>query len=139
MALLFINKPSQMKITPSILSFLLFTLIIAIPPALLQYTGNITLLNPGFWTIFFFMSGLTFLVLVMMLIVQQKKKEFFAQAFLGGTTLKILTCLIFIFVFLSYNTINKMVFMGDFFYIYLLNTLFEVYVLIRNLRHKNSR
>jgi hypothetical protein len=128
-----------MKITPSILSFIIFTIIIAIPPALLQYTGSTGLLNPGFWTFFGFMSGITFLVLVGMLVVYQKKEEYFAQAFLGGTTLKILACLVFIFIFIANNTINKLVFVADFFYIYLLNTGFEVYILLRNLRHKNLR
>jgi hypothetical protein len=128
-----------MKITPTILLFLLFTFIIALPPVLLQCTGNTACLHPGFWTMFVFMSVLTFLVLMLMLVIYQKKEEYFAQAFLGGTTIKILACLIFIFVFLANNTINKMVFVADFFYIYLLNTVFEIYVLLRNLRHKNLR
>ena len=85
------------------------------------------------------MSALTFLVLMLMLVVNEKKPDYFAQAFLGGTTIKILACLIFIYVFLSNNRLNKLVFMADFFYIYLLNTVFEIYVLLRNLRHKNLR
>jgi hypothetical protein len=128
-----------MKIIPSILSFLLFTLIIAVPPVALQLTGNTDLLNPGFWTLFSFMSVLTFLVLVVILIVQQKNQEYYAQAFLGATTVKILACLIFIYVFISNNNVNKLIFMVDFLYIYLLNTVFEVSVLLRNLRHKNLR
>jgi len=79
-----------MKILPSILLFLLFTFIIAVPPLVLQYTGNADWLNPGFWMIFFFMSALTFLVLMLMLVVNEKKPDYFAQAFLGGTTIKIL-------------------------------------------------
>ena len=128
-----------MKIGPIIAFFLMFTLIIAVPPVILQYSGNGNLLNTGFWTIFFFMSVLTFLVLMLMMVVYQKNAEYFAQAFLGGTTVKILGCLIFIFVFLANNKVNKLIFCADFFYIYLLNTGFEIYVLLRNLRHKNLR
>jgi hypothetical protein len=128
-----------MSIFQSILYFFLFTIIIALPPVALQYTGNADLLTGGFWTVFFFMSAVTFLVLIIMLIVEQKNGEYFAQAFLGGTTFKILVCLIFIFVFLRNNTPNKPVFLADFFYIYLLNMVFEVYVLLRKLRHKNLR
>ena len=128
-----------MKIGPIIAFFLVFTLIIAVPPVILQYSGNGNLLNTGFWTIFLFMSVLTFLVLMLMMIVYQKNAEYFAQAFLGGTTVKILGCLIFIFVFLANNKVNKLIFGVDFFYIYLLNTGFEIYVLLRNLRHKNLR
>ncbi len=128
-----------MKIGPIIAFFLLFTLIIAVPPVILQYSGNGNLLDTGFWTIFIFMSVLTFLVLMLMMVVYQKNAEYFAQAFLAGTTVKILGCLIFIFVFLANNKVNKLIFGVDFFYIYLLNTGFEIYVLLRNLRHKNLR
>jgi len=128
-----------MKIGAIIAFFILFTIIIALPPLGLQYSGNGNLLNTGFWTIFFFMSVLTLLVLMLMMIVYQKNAEYFAQAFLGGTTIKILGCLIFILVFLANNKVNKLIFGADFFYIYLLNTGFEIYVLLRNLRHKNLR
>ena len=128
-----------MKISLAIRYFLLFTLSIAIPPVLLQYTGNSDLLTTGFWIVFFYMSGLTFFVLMLMLIVGQKKPEYFAQAFLGGTTLKILASLIFILVFLKNNTVNKPIFLAGFAYIYLLNMGFEVYVLLRKLRHENLR
>jgi hypothetical protein len=136
---IFALKLSQMKTGSIIAFFLLFTLLIAIPPVVLQHSGNGDLLDPGFWTIFAFMSVLTFLVLMLMTVVYQKNAEYFSQAFLGGTTLKILGCLIFIFVFLANNKVNKLVFGADFFYIYLLNTGFEIYVLLRNLRHKNLR
>lgn len=128
-----------MKITTVVLFFLLFTVIIAIPPLAFQYTGNGSVLAPGFWRTFFFMSGLTLLLLTGMLIVKQRGQEYFTQAFLGGTTFKILACLIFIFIFLSKYVTNKHVFLADFFYMYLLNTVFEIYVLLRSLRHKNLR
>ena len=92
-----------------------------------------------FWLIFFYISGLTFLVVCSILFVQFKNKEYYAQAFLAGTTVKILACLIFIVVFLMKNKVNKSAFLADFFYIYLLNMVFEVYLLLRNLRHKNLR
>ena len=128
-----------MKISQSIFTFFLFTLLIAAAPIALQYTGNTTLLDHEFWTLFSFISVLTFLVLVMMLVTYQKKKEYFAQAFLGGTTLKILASLIFILVFVRNNTLNKSIFLAGFAYIYLLNMAFEVYVLLRRLRHENLR
>lgn len=128
-----------MKISLAIRYFLLFTLVIAIPPVTLQYTGNPDLLTNGFWIVFFYMTGLTFFVLMLMLIVGQKKPEYFAQAFLGGTTLKILASLIFILVFVRNNTLNKSIFLADFAYIYLLNMAFEVYILLRKLRHENLR
>lgn len=128
-----------MKISRSIFLFFLFTAMIAIPPAMLQYTRNFSLLAHGFWTVFFFMSALTFLVLMLMLVAKQKNQEYFTPAFLGGTTFKILACLIFIFAFSSKNAPDKHIFLIDFVYIYLLNTAFEIYVLLRNLRHENLK
>ena len=128
-----------MKTAPFLLIFVLFTGVIAAPPAILSFRGNTDLLNPGFWSLFLFMSGLTLAALLLMLTVHAKKPEYFVQAFMGGTTFKILGCLVFIMVFLAQNSIHKFVFMGDFLYIYLLNTAFEIYVLLRNLRHQKLR
>ena len=71
--------------------------------------------------------------------MQFKNKEYFTQAFMVGTTVKILACLFFIVIFLIKNKVNKFAFLADFFYTYLLNMVFEVYLLLRNLRHKNLR
>ena len=128
-----------MKVLPSILFYLSFVLLLAIMPVAAQHNGYADWLVPNFWLIFFFLSGLTFLVLISILIVQHKNEEYYVQAFLAATTVKILACLVFIVVFLMKNKVNKYVFLADFFYIYLLNMVFEVYVLLRNLRHKNLR
>jgi len=128
-----------MKVLPSILFYLSFVLLLAIMPVAAQHNGYADWLVPNFWLIFFFLSGLTFLVLISILIVQHKNEEYYVQAFLAATTVKILACLVFIVVFLTKNKVNKYVFLADFFYIYLLNMVFEVYVLLRNLRHKNLR
>ncbi len=128
-----------MKIIPSIFAYLVFAVLLAIMPIAAQHNGYADWLVSGFWLIFFFLSGLTFLVLISILIVQQKNEDYYVQGFLAATTVKILACLVFIVVFLMKNKVNKYVFLADFFYIYLLNMVFEVYVLLRNLRHKNLR
>lgn len=127
-----------MKISAAIVYFLVFTIVIAIPPVILHQTGN-SWPDDNFWTLFAFMGVLTVLVLIGMVTIYHKNNEFFAQAFLGGTTLKILVCIAFIFFFLRNNKVNKPFFLADFVYIYLLNTAFEVYVLLRNLRLKKLR
>ena len=128
-----------MKILPSILAYLVFVIMLAMLPVTAQHNGYADWLVTNFWLIFFFLSGLTLLVLGSILFVQQKNGEYYVQAFLAATTVKILACLVFIVVFLMKNKVNKYVFLGDFFYTYLLNMVFEVYVLLRNLRHKNLR
>ena len=128
-----------MKILPSILAYLLFIILLAIPPVILQCSGNADWLVPHFWLIFFFMSGLTFLGMGIILVVQKRSGDNYVQGFLASTTLKILGSIFFIVIFLMKNKVNKHVFLADFFYIYLLNMVFEVYLLLRNLRHKNLR
>ena len=91
------------------------------------------------WLIFFFLSGLTLLVVTSILIIRQMYPNMFSEAFMGATVVKILACLIFVLIFLAKNKVNKYVFLADFFYVYLLNMVFEVYILLRNLRHKNLR
>jgi hypothetical protein len=128
-----------MKVLPSIFAYLGFVLLLSIMPVAAQHNGYADWLVPNFWLIFFFISALTLLVLGSILIVQNKKEDYYVQAFLASTTVKILACLFFIIIFLAKNKVNKYVFLADFFYVYLLNMVFEVYVLLRNLRHKNLR
>ena len=128
-----------MKIYQAILFYIWFTLIIAIPPYALNAYGHATLLIPQFWLIFFFLSGLTLLVVASILIVRQMYPTMFSEAFMGATAFKILACMIFMLVLLTKNKVDKHVFTGDFFYIYFLNTAFEVYILLRTLRHKILR
>lgn len=77
--------------------------------------------------------------MVTVLVANNKSSELVAPAFLATTTLKILGTLFFVFIFLRKNHVNKIPFAVDFFYVYFLNTGFEVYGLLRNLRNQNSR
>lgn len=128
-----------MKIYQALLFYIWFTLIIAIPPWALQAYGHAGLITPKFWLVFGFLSGLTLLVVAGILIVRQMYPQMFTEAFMGATVFKLLACLIFVLVFVAKNKVEKPVFLGDFFYIYLLNTAFEVYILLRTLRHKILR
>jgi hypothetical protein len=128
-----------MKIYYAIFFFLWFTFIIAIPPYALQNYGHADLITPNFWLIFFFLSGITLLVVTGILIIRQMYPTMFTEAFMGATVVKILGCLIFILVLVHKNKVDKYVFVGDFFYVYFLNTAFEIYILLRTLRHKILR
>ena len=127
-----------MKISHSILLFAIFAICLAIPPLALQFNNHDDWLTPNFWFIFLFISGLTFLGTFVILLIQQRKKDYYIQGFMASTTIKILACMVFILVFLRENKVNKGIFLGDFVYIYLFNMVFEVYVLMRNLRHQKQ-
>jgi hypothetical protein len=128
-----------MKIQPALISFAIFVAVLAILPVCLVFTGNANLLMPHFWGMFAYITGLTFLVVIAILFTQKINPENYAQVFLAGTTFKILACLAFMVIFLLKNKVEKSVFAGNFFYLYFLNTAFEVYVLLRNLRNQNLK
>jgi hypothetical protein len=117
----------------------LFIVIIAIPPLVLPYMGYASLITPKFWLLFFFLSGLTFLTVISILMVGKIKQDMYAQAFLAATTVKLLACMFFALVFLLKNSVNRYVFVADFFYIYFLNMGFEIYGLLRNVRNQKIR
>jgi hypothetical protein len=63
--------------------------------------------------------------------------EFGVYGILGGMTIKILVSLsFFIFILYRFPVSNRMLFGLNFFCIYFLMSLFEVIVLLRNLRRK---
>lgn len=119
--------------------YLMFVALIAVPPALLSYSAYHNWLVPGFWALFAFLSGLTMIVVTAVVFAQQMNAERGAQVFMIATTIKILACLAFVLIFILITKPNKVVFMADFFVIYLLNTAFEIYCLLRNLRNQKLR
>jgi len=92
-----------LKIYKVLLSFLIFSCLLAVPPLLLTWFDNADMLIHGFWVLYFFVSILTLMVILTVLIVQQKNNEMYAAAFLGATTFKLLACLIFVLVFIKKN------------------------------------
>jgi hypothetical protein len=129
----------ELKLLPTALSFLVFIVIISLPPLVSGYAGYPGLLIEKFWLLFFFVGGLTFFTVMAIVFVGQINKEMYAQAFLAATTVKILACLFFVLFFLKKNVVNRYVFAGDFFYVYFLNMAFEIYGLLRNLRNQKIR
>ena len=129
----------KLKIVTKIFPFLIFSLLLALGPVCLTYSGYNNLLIPQFWLLFSFVGGLTLLALIAVLAAQSIDPEMYAQSFMGATVFKLLACLTFILVFVLKHKVDKPVFMADFFYLYFLNTGFEIYVLLRNLRNQNLK
>ena len=128
-----------MKQQTAVLATLTFVFILALPPFFLSLSGSANFLVPHFWMMFGFITGLTVLVVAALLVTQKVNPEKFAETFLAATVFKILACLAFLVIFILKNKVNKTAFVGDFFYLYFLNTAFEVYVLLRNLRNQNLK
>ena len=112
---------------------------LAVVPVCLMLTGNQGLLVPQFWAMFAFIGFLTLTTLIFVFLIQNLMPEYYAQAFLGATVFKMLACLVFMLILVLKMPVNKVVFAANFFYLYFLNTGFEVYVLLRNLRNQNLK
>jgi hypothetical protein len=117
----------------TLLQFVVFTAVLAAIPALLGSSW----LVPKFWVLFFFVTAFTFIAIASLLAIQRFKPDLYAQTFLVTTIVKMLGCMAFALVFVSKIHIDKTVFLLDFAYLYFLNTAFEVYVLLCNLRNQN--
>jgi len=128
-----------LNISNTITRYLVFIILIAIPPAVLIYMGQTEYIIVKFWLLFGYLTVLTLVVIAAVLAANKKSSELVAPVFLATTTVKILGTLFFVLFFLRKNHVEKFVFAGDFFYVYFLNTAFEVYGLLRNLRNQNLR
>ncbi|MBD1395451.1 hypothetical protein [Mucilaginibacter glaciei] len=118
-------------------SFLAFVVVLAGIPLLLAYTGHSNLLLAKFWVLFSFITGFTFIVIASVLFIQRVRPILYAQAFLATTVIKMIGCMAFALLFVLKLHIDNGVFLLNFSYLYFLNTGFEIYVLLRNLRNQN--
>ena len=121
------------------IAFGIAVIVIALPPALLDFFGKSRLLIPGFWLIYQFFSSLTFLICLSIIWGQQKSATLGGQIFLGATTLKLLLCMTIALIYLHKYKVNDIVFVLNYFYLYFLYTAFEIYSLLSNLRVQNKK
>lgn len=121
------------------ISFLIFSAVIAVPPFILLYIGRGELLDPAFWKMYSFFFLLTTLVCGTVVFGQQKNDKMGVQLFLAATTIKLLACMIFVLIYLHKKPQNSLHFVFSFFYLYLVNTGFEIYGLLCNLRDQNEK
>jgi hypothetical protein len=128
-----------LKLHTFVLSFLLLAVVIAVPPLLLSRSAYAAWIDPHFWMIFGFITGLTFITTISVLIVGRINQEIYAQTFLGATMIKLLTCMFFCLFFLLKIKVNGVIFIANFFYVYFFNLVFEIYGLLRTLRNQNLK
>lgn len=128
-----------MSISRFIVSYIIATVLIAVAPVVLFYTGYSYLLIPKFNVLFVFFSVLTFIINLSILLASKKSQALSAQVFLIGTTVKLILCMALALAYLQKNHVNNVYFLICFFYLYFLNTVFEVYTLLTNLRNQNLK
>lgn len=117
-------------------SFIIFSICLALPPAVLVYTGNTKWVLPQFWGIFVLITALTMMLIVAVSLIEKRHPEMYAQTFLIMTVAKMVLSMALALFFTIKFKVDSVVFVLNFFYVYFLNTIFEVLVLLRNLRNQ---
>ena len=125
-----------MSISRFIIYFILFIFFLAIPPLVAQYYFPIQgLIIPRFWLLFWVFSILTLSIYLVTFWRMSISIHASGQALLGSITIKLLICTLIAFLYISENTVDPIKFIINFFYLYFLHTVFEIYCLLCNLHN----
>jgi hypothetical protein len=117
----------------------LFTAVLgAIAYLLPSVFPDVTILANQFWVVFGFLAGITFIAYVVADLGMKRNPEAGVMAIMASIALKMIFSMAFVLIY-SVNSKEKgMVFVLNFFSLYLLFSFFEIYSLLRNLRHQNK-
>jgi hypothetical protein len=96
------------------------------------------LLANKFWLVFSFLGVLTFIAYVVAFIGIKRNPETGVLAIMGSIAIKMLFSMAFVLIYSLNHKGKDVVFVLNFFSLYLLFTCFEIYSLLRNLRHQNK-
>ena len=129
-----------MSISRFIIYFILFIFFLASPPLVAQYFFPIEgLLIPKFWLLFWIFAILTFSIYSFAYWRMSISINASGQALLGSITIKLLICTLIAFLYISENTVDPIKFIINFFYLYFLHTVFEIYCLLCNLHNQKFK
>jgi hypothetical protein len=121
------------------LLYLLFCGLIAAVSALLPVLfSNPALLIDKFWVMFFFLGGITYIAYLVTHLGMKRNPEVGVMAIMGAIGVKMLFSLAFVLIYSQKNGPLGLNFLLNFFSLYLLFSFFEIYCLLRNLRHQNK-
>lgn len=97
-----------------------------------------TLLAPKFWLVFGYLGGITYIAYLMVFLGTKSNPETGIMAIMGSIALKMVFSMAFVLIYSLQHTGSGFVFVVNFFSLYLLFSFFEIYCLLRNLRHQNK-
>lgn len=129
-------KFEHLGVKNAIIGYLIFTAFVAgVCVGLPFLFPNSELFIQKFWVVFCFVSGITLIALVVALIGIQRKPDVGVMAIMGSIVVKLLFTMAFLLVYILKIPVNGNVFLVNFFSLYFLFSGFEIYALLRNLRH----
>ncbi len=93
----------------------------------------------NFWVVFGFIAGITYIAYMLVDIGIKRDPEVGIMAIMGSIAVKMIFCMAFVLVYIIKAKGNGRLFVLNFFSVYFLFTAFEIYCLLRNLRHQNLK
>jgi hypothetical protein len=119
--------------------FIFVGLLIGVIAVLPLIFPNQELLINNFWVMFGFLAGITYIAYMLVDIGIKRDPEVGVMAIMGSIAVKMIFCMAFVLIYSIKAKGIGLVFMLNFFSLYLLFTAFEIYCLLRNLRHQNLK
>lgn len=91
-----------------------------------------------FWAVFVFMCGITYIAYVVAFLGIKRSPETGVFSIMGSIILKMFFSMAFVLIYSLKGEEKGVVFVLNFFSLYLFFSFFEIYCLLRNLRHQNK-
>ncbi len=99
---------------------------------------NTELLVDKFWVMFSFLAGITYIAYVTAYMGIKRDPQVGVMAIMGSIAVKMLFSMAFVLIYSTKAPQLGLAFLINFFSLYLLFSFFEIYCLLRNLRHQNK-
>jgi len=110
--------------------------VVAVLPSMFS---GLQLFVPNFWLMFGFLAGITYIAYLLVDIGIKRDPEVGIMAIMGSIAVKMLFCMAFVLIYSIKVKGIGVIFLLNFFSLYLLFSVFEIYCLLRNLRHQNLK
>ncbi len=136
--MLTLQKIKVLSIKQFVFWFVLFTAFLAGIALAVQASGSASkILAPGFWPVFAFLGGLTFIAYMVAFLGIKRNPQMGVMTILGSIGIKMIFSMALVLIFSLKGQGIDLRFALNFFSLYLLFSAFEMYCLLRNLRHQN--
>ena len=121
------------------LAFLSFAMMLAGLAVILRELAPVVLLPPrNFWVVFIFVTGITYIAYTMKVLGLKLQAETGIIAIMASVGVKMVFSMAFVLIYSEKTGDKGGVFVANFFSLYFLFSFFELYTLLRNLRHQNK-
>lgn len=128
------SKTAKMKLLRNIhIQFFLFSALVAVLIGIVELIFP-QLIHEKIWTIYFFILILSLAISIMSALLLKSFSENFFNIMVLGTVLRFIASLVFITIIVLPGIENIILFIGDFFTIFLFYLTFDIYAFLSNLR-----